>query len=1112
MNFSPRLFNVLLVSLTLCALYFISVQNNTAQDTPDAPAAAAQENAPDTPDAPAAAVQENAPDVPAAPATAVPATVAAQESEPAAPNLPAADNAAGEVVTPIFPEGAQEHAADTEPAADTAVVPAHEAAVAEEEPVANYQGYLTLLIVAVLIFVCYWLGHVIAKKSRLPEHGFKIFIVLLAFFGGFAALFPLFMGWKHLTLGIDLQGGVVLVYDAKPLEGSETRQAVDPTTGEVTSSGFDMDQLTRAISRRVNPGGVREIAITKLGQNQVQVVIPHAEAAEVARIERIISESGALTFRILASRAYDQDAEIIRRGEAISGREVLSPSGKVDARWVPVFESQRESFGNADMVLRERGKTLEALVKFDDGVDITGEYLTSVHRGMGNSGSPGVSFNFNAVGGNKCARMTGVNLPDPVHSRLVRHMGIILNDSLYSAPVIRARIAGSGIIEFNAGHTDEQRQKLNQDIDDLIGILQAGALPAELGKDPSRMLIGATLGKDTIEKARYALAFAAAFTIAFMIFYYRLAGCIASFCVITNTVLIVTIMSALNAAFTLPGLAGLVLTIGMAIDANILIYERIREELRGGASLKMAVRNGYMKAFSAIFDSNITTIGVGVILYWVGTEQVKGFAVTLTLGIALNLFTAIFCARVIMDVLVAQRSMTTFKMMQLFQRPNINFLGARYACVACSLVLIIVGLVAVGARGRGLLDIDFVGGVSVQTVFKNTQDISNVRAKLYAKDETIEGVENKLNDLAVQPVQVDVDDEGGKVAPDTHFIITTSMPQVPGKVISTNEYRATVETILKETFGDALVYRKVSYKIEATKRVAEYDEVTVSVNISPKTNRESLASEINAMIQKVAAEQAITGGFLAPHITKQGYAEENLTPDMMFEDWTLTFHAPSESLERVLSAWETEVNGTPHFPSSTTVGGSVARNTRIQGIFAILGSLVFMAIYISVRFHRWVYGLIAVIGLLHDVLVVLGLLALSKWLVFPALQIEEFKIGLPVVAAFLTVIAYSINDTIILFDRIRENLGKSVILTGSMINMAINQTLSRTVLTSATTFLVALILYFFGGQGIHAFAFAIAVGIACGTYSTIGICSALLFWAIGKDDLQPKETMAIEKM
>jgi SecD/SecF fusion protein len=371
---------------------------------------------------------------------------------------------------------------------------------------------------------------------------------------------------------------------------------------------------------------------------------------------------------------------------------------------------------------------------------------------------------------------------------------------------------------------------LNQDIDDLIGILHAGALPAELSKEPaSRMQIGATLGNDTSQKAKYALLTAAVITVVFMIFYYRLAGCIASFCVITNTVLIVAAMLMFRAAFTLPGLAGLVLTIGMAVDANILIFERIREELAGGASLKMAVRNGYAKAFSAIFDSNLTTIIAGCILFAVGTEQVKGFAVTLVLGISLNLFTAVFCARVVMEVLAAQRWVKTFNMMQMFRRPNINFLGARHICAIFSLALIVIGLFAVAGRGRGLLDIDFVGGVSVEAVFKDSQNISDIRAKLYAKDATIEGEENRLNDLAVQNLQPDVDNEGQKVTPDTHFMITTAIPQVVGKEVSSTDYLNTVRNILKDTFGNALEYWSLDYTIESTKKVADYDETTVSI-------------------------------------------------------------------------------------------------------------------------------------------------------------------------------------------------------------------------------------------------------------------------------------------
>ncbi|GHT18065.1 hypothetical protein FACS1894189_5260 [Planctomycetales bacterium] len=1066
MNVFPRLFNLVLVSIIL-GLFYLLIQ---AQEPVPVPAPAT-------------------PVVPAATAEAEPATPAAPSPDAAAPIFPVQDDE---------PNSA---ASFEKPAETSAEQSASEAAVPLERIPFQKTAWFSLLVLLVILFGSLWLGNYCAKIWRLPEHNVKIFVVILVFVGSMAALA---LGWHRLTLGIDLQGGVVLIYDAKPAARGGDVQ------GASADKGLDMDQLTRAITKRINPGGVREIAITKLGTKQIQVVIPHAEAAEVARIERVISESGALTFRIVASRLFPQDAEIIKRGESEAGRDILDAGGRVLARWVPVFESEKSSFqNNPDYVTRQRGNNFEVLVLYNDGVDITGEYLTTVGRGMGERGDPGVSFNFNTIGEHKFERLTSANRPDPVQTRLVRNLGIILNDSLYSAPVIRSVIRGHGIIEFSARHTDAERQKLQKDIDDLISILDAGALPAELSKEPvGRMLIGATLGIDTIQKATYALSAAAIATIVFMVVYYRLAGLIACFCVVTNTALIVVVMLALRAAFTLPGLAGLVLTIGMAVDANILIYERIREELTGGSSLKMAIRNGYGKAFSAIFDSNITTILVGIILYWVGTEQVKGFAVTLVLGVALNMFTAIYCAKVIMDVLEAQRWVKKFNMMQMFKRPNINFLGGRNVCVSFSVILIVIGTIAVVARGRGLLDIDFVGGVSVEAVFKESQNISEVRSKLYAKDKTIAEEENRLNDLAVQNVQMNVGEGGQSVTPNTHFIITTSIPQPKGKVILPDVYLNTVRGILKETFGDALEYSKFQYEIGESKKVADYDETAVTVKMFPKINHDALKSEIGAAFRNAVSTKLIDSEFSAPVITREGFVEGSQTA---FEDWNLTFHTSKENLDKILNALKIEKDGTPNFPTSTTVGGSVARDTRIAGSAAVIASLMVIILYIWLRFHRLVYGIVAVVGLVHDVLIVLGLIALSAWITAPFLQIEEFKIGLPVVAAFLTIIGYSINDTIILFDRIRENLGKSSVLTGSMINMAVNQTLSRTVLTSLTTFSVSLILYLFGGQGIHVFAFAMTLGVVFGTYSTIAICSPLLFWAIGVDDLAQKKAEAISE-
>lgn len=1082
---TPRIINSIVIALVVGIFWTMSM---SAQDTPALTA-------------------------PTQTATAQPASEPEAKSvSPATDDTPTnASMTPGEASTgsgSAFPvvEGAEENQGSFEVSTE-AVTPRDPAAEQDdaqakkkEEDWKNFVENMKLWgVFLAILLICFAAGNYLAKLWRLPEHNVRIFVLLLAFFGSLAAVL---LGWHRLTLGIDLQGGVVLVYDVKPLakvEGGDETQAASGVISNQT-----MDQLTTAIGHRVNPGGVREISITRLGNHQVQVIIPKAEDAEVDRIQRIISESGALTFRILASTLYPQDADIIERAKRETGREIRTGDGTLLAQWTPVYDGEKGSFlNNPDIITRERRGQLEVLVLYNDGFDVTGKYLTLVNEGMDDSGNPGVSFEFNAIGENKFKRLTSANQPDSAQTRLRRQLGIILNDSLYSAPSINAVIGKRGIITFGRRSTQEEIRQLRKDIQDLINILNAGALPADLSKEPvSRQLIGATLGTDTIQKGKIALISSAIVVLLFMVFYYRLAGFIACFCVVTNILMLIAIMLALRAAFTLPGLAGIVLTIGMAVDANILIYERLREELQGGASLKMAIRNAYAKALSAIVDSNITTIITGVILYAVGTEQVKGFAVTLVLGVSLSMFTAIYCARTIMDIFEAQKSIKTFRMMQLFKRPNINFLGARNACAVFSVLLSLVCIIAVVARGKTIFDIDFVGGVSAEVVFKETQDIGDVRSKLYEKDKTIDDVTKRLNDLAVQNVQSSGEGGGSvtdlsqsKTPPNTRFIITTSIPQVRDREVSPDEYLQTVRNILKETFGNSLVYTKLDYEV---KDAAKSEEVDVRLKFFPPINYESLRSTIKAATDKAMAAKIVENDF-AYSATTAGYDEGSR---QSFTDWTINAHASKETIDKVLGPLKAELDGTPYFPTSTTVGGSVAKGTRTAGLLAVIGSLICIMLYIWLRFHRLVYGIAAVIGLIHDVIVVLGLIALSAWVATPLsfLQVNEFKIGLPVVAAFLTIIGYSLNDTIILFDRIRENRGKNPNLTGTMINQAINQTLSRTVLTSLTTFFVAIILYFWGGQGIHTFAFAMSAGVAFGTYSTIGLCAPLLYWMIGVDD------------
>ena len=1100
----PRIVNLFLTVLVLAVLFGLSLTGNVAQDVVESPTpppvteAKPADAVPETPsgsekmpetksadavsetpsgsekmpeaEATPADVPEPAPEtkpeeppaVPAGPALAGPENVVTEPKESAFPDVP---DAAGSTTPFVAEPTASTTASPTTPAP---------APVAEVPKVPFHQtSTFTWLLFAVLVIGSYYIGQTLSKTWRLPDHSFRIFVLVFVTIGG---ILSVCLGWHRLTLGIDLRGGVVLVYDVE-----------DPT------KEIDMDQMARAIGKRINPAGVREIAISKRGKTQLQVIIPEAEEAEVARIRRTISESGALEFRILASTNYRQDASIIEQAQAMregEDRLILDASGARIAEWIPVDKKEGQSIigyvdeegkhhpGYRDAVTRQSGDEAEVLVLFNDGCDVTGQYLSWVGRGSDDKGSPGVSFHFDSDGERKFLKLTSDNQPDKAQpDQLRRYLAILMNDVVHSAPSINAVIGASGIISFGKRQGPDGIRQLNRDIDELIAVLDAGSLPTTLKKEPaSELQIGATLGDDTIRKANFALITAGVLVLAFMLIYYRLTGLIACFCVITNLALIVATMIAVQAAFTLPGLAGLVLTIGMAVDANILIYERLREELAAGASLKMAIRNAYAKALSAIVDSNVTTIITGVILYAVGSEQVKGFAVTLILGIVFSMFTAIYCARTIMDCLEAQKSIRTFKMMQMFRRPNFNFIGTRWYCVTFSIILTLVGLIAVGVRGRGLLDIDFMGGVSVETVFKDSQQIETIRTEL-----------KRLNDLSVQSVLLSDNDRERGIQANTRFIITTSTP--PGEEAET--YKHKVCDFIEKTFKDAIDYHRFDYEFDES---AGATETVVRLHVHPALKQESLAAMLHTAVVASGDTKVLEKKY-----TFTG-TDSFKTSSQLHAEWTMNVQAQREIVEKLLHSIKEETDKTPHFANPTTVGASVARDTQLAGLIAILGSLVCIVLYIWLRFQKLVYGLAAVIGLVHVVLVALGLLALSKWLVAPLgfLMVEEFKIGLPVVAAFLTIIGYALNDTIILFDRIRENRGKHPRLTDRMINDATNQTLSRTVLTAGTTALVTVILYFWGGQGIHTFAFTMSVGVIFGTYGTIGICAPLLLWMAGE--------------
>jgi SecD/SecF fusion protein len=665
-----------------------------------------------------------------------------------------------------------------------------------------------------------------------------------------------------------------------------------------------------------------------------------------------------------------------------------------------------------------------------------------------------------------------------------------------------------------------------------------------------------------------------------MQFYYRFCGVVANLAVLMNLVLVMAVMILIKAHLTLAGLAGLVLSVGMAVDANVLIYERMREEQERGAALRMAIRNGFGRAMSTIIDSHCTTLITGLVLFVIGTDQLRGFATTLVLGLLLNLFTAVYCSRVVFDVAERQHWLKHLKMMHIFGKTQFDFVKWMPRWMTVSVTAILIGMGGAVAReagwfgSAGLFGIDFTGGTAVQLVFNKPTDIKLVREKV---------TQAKLPDVSVSAVA-----SINSTEHDTHFNIDTSYQgeKKPGEERSNTEAIKTLKDKLKTIFAGQLKM----YTMDITSIAATTPENETGASSEPKSETsatEDVAKEAgskgstakdtaakgstakddttakdaaakqsptkeasskgadskqagskgkdakdaaskDAAAKNDAAKQAAPAaevGTVAKLRFPDGINYASLDtilneartadqlPEAVFDlsspdpdytpgssitvpDWEVRVSLPSDQTKKLLDTVQQQLAETPVFPTANNIGGKVASDTETTAYYALFVSNVLVAAYIWIRFQNLIFGLAAIVALIHDVFIAVGALALSYWLAGPLgfLQVDPFKISLEVVAALLTIVGYSINDTIVVFDRIREIRGKSPDLNASMINQAVNQTLSRTILTSGTVFLVTFILFFFGGEGVHAFAFAMMIGVLTGTYSSVFIAAPILLW------------------
>ncbi len=794
-----------------------------------------------------------------------------------------------------------------------------------------------------------------------------------------------------------------------------------------------------------------------------------------------------------------------------------------------------------------------------------------------NSGQQAIAFTLDSLGAERMSQITGPNVR--------KMMAILLDGKVISSPVLNSKIAGNGQITGGSGGFTPSELRY------LLNTLKAGSLEGELSKRPiSQKTIGAKFGQDNIDSGYEAARDALIIVAIFMLCYYLFAGMIADFALIANMILILGVMAALRSTFTLPGIAGIVLTIGMAVDANVLIFERIREESARGADLVTSIRLGYEKALSTILDANITTLITCLVLGYTATVEIKGFAVTLGIGILATLFTALFCTRVILELYLNFARAKTLPMLPTIipgisklLNPNINWIGMRYVFFLISMIAIAGGLFAVYERGEDMLDIEFRSGtkVSFELAEGQTLTLPEARERLRAFGEAgkliqdgkaatpeladvydtlkprVEQAEQRYQE-AMQRYEEALNDQSVRaIAKPTPVDFSLFINAADGGVVTEGEttddpdgsVKASgfgVSTLIEDTQAVSAVIKDAFVDVLDTTRPVEFSSIEINeVNVAPvypiRTavlgDNIGRSSDVRVDVADVVGGVAVVMEELTPSVTLDdlkgrigrmrslpkyeglgsrdwqviGIDAEGTTTEgetlyrsavmVVSNDETNYVESP-ESFGEVAGLASTEWNVARDACQRDTNLGSVSNfssqvsgTMQQQAIVAMTLSLLAVVVYIWFRFGSFTYGFAAIIALVHDVSIALGLVAISAWVynsVGGVLMLEPFKIDLAMVAAFLTIVGYSLNDTIVVFDRIRENRGRLSYATPSVINDSINQTISRTVLTSGTTLLAVGMLYTFGGAGVHGFAFAMLIGVLVGTYSSVAIASPVL--------------------
>ncbi|MCD8416280.1 protein translocase subunit SecDF [Tenacibaculum finnmarkense genomovar finnmarkense] len=664
----------------------------------------------------------------------------------------------------------------------------------------------------------------------------------------------------------------------------------------------------------------------------------------------------------LVAQAKVQDTAQVNSLLAHKSVQALLPANLKYVKFLWDYKAQKSADGTAEIIGLYAIKSNR-----NDKATIDGDVISDANQDFDQLSKPVVSMTMNASGTKKWAKMTGDNVG--------KFVAVVLDNYVYTAPVVNGAITGGSTQISGGTMTVEEAQ-------DISTVLKAGKLPA-----PARIIqaevVGPSLGQESINASIWSFGLAILLILGWMFLYYGKAGIYANIALLVNILFIFGWLASYNAVLTLPGIAGIILTIGMSVDANVIIFERIKEALRGGQTLETAVDEGFSfkGALSAIIDANITTFLTGVILFIFGTGPIKGFAYTLMLGIATSLFTAIFITRLFIDKSIEKGTGLPFNTSiskNWFQNINIEFLKKRKLAYIISGFFILAGLVSIFTLGLKQ-GVDFKGGRSYVVRFDQPMNATQVATSL--KD------------------------------------AFKSAPEV-------------------KTYGsDHQLKITTAFKIDED------------------------GSEVDQVVQK----SLFTG--LKAYLGTTSY-----------EDFKPGFEKAGSGIMSYMK-----------------VEPTIADDIKKSALWAVIGSLIVVFLYILLRFRKIAFSIGAVVAVFHDVLVVLGVFSICyKFMPF------DMEIGQSFIAAILTVVGYSLNDTVVIFDRIREFTQEKTTISASLVNKALNSTLGRTINTSLTTLLVMLAIFFFGGDSIKGFMFALIVGVVVGTYSSLFVATPIMFDASKK--------------